>query len=247
MAAKKSKPNFTGDIKVEIPVKKIIGNRVHNFNPFFELKVGEGPDVDPDSMKFGLRWEFPAWRYRGENLKFPIRRVLLRNAPQIEAEKDWENVNFIIDSRLRFMSRTYSSKFSTLYFRPFVGQEFGKNIKSPVSEAEGKLLYRPLIGTTLNLIFPIQKAGIYDVSFEGEYARRWLLKREISFEEADGGAIQSLQIGRGPRDYLLTKFNLNFTKSFGTSLSYEYGRIPPSFKFVDNKLSLGLTYKIKLD
>jgi len=247
VAAKGNKPNFTGDVKVEIPFRKIIGNRVHNFNPFFELKVGEGPDVDPDTLKLGLNWEFPAWRYRGDDLQFPIRRILLKNAPQIEAEKDWDNVNFTVDSRFRFMSRTYSGKNVTFYFRPFIGQEFGKNINSPVAEAEGKILYRPLLGTTMNLIFPIHKAGIYDISFEGDYTRRWLLKREIYFEEADDNGFQPLRIGKGPRDYLSTKFNLNFTKSFGTTVSYEYGRVPPSFKMVNHKTSFGLTYKIKLD
>ncbi len=247
VASKGNKPNFTGDIKVEIPFRKIIGNRVHNFNPFFELKIGQGPDVDPDTMKLGLNWEFPAWRYRGDDLKFPIRRIILKNAPQIEADKDWDNVNFIIDSRLRFMSRTYSGKNVTFYFRPFIGQEFGKNINSPVSEIEGKILYRPLLGTTMNLIFPIQKGGIHNISFEGEYTRRWLLKRETYFEETDDNGVQPLQIGKGPRDYLLTKFNLNFTKSFGLTLSFENGRLPPSFKTVNQKVTFGLTYKIKLD
>jgi hypothetical protein len=226
IASKGNKPNFSADIKVEIPFRKIIGNRIHNFNPFFELKAGQGPDVDPDTMKLGLNWEFPAWRYGGDNLQLPIRRILLKNAPQIEAEKDWDNVNFVIDTRLRFVSRTYSSKNVTFYFRPFIGQEFGKNI---------------------NLVFPVQKAGIHDVSFEGEYTRRWLLRREIYFEKTDDNGLQPLQIGKGPRDYLLTKFNLNFTKSFGLSLSYENGRLPPSFKTVNQKISFGLTYKIKLE
>lgn len=247
IASKGSKPNFTADVKVEIPFRKIIGNRVHNFNPFFELKAGQGPDVDPDTMKLGLKWEFPAWRYGGDNLQFPIRRILLRNAPLIEANKDWKNVNFIVDTRLRFISRAYTGKNVTFYFRPFLGQEFGKNLNSPVSEAKGKTIYRPLLGTTMNLIFPIQKAGIYDISFEGEYTRRWLLRREIFFEKTDDNGLQPLQIGKGPRDYLLTKFNLDFTKSFGLSLSYENGRLPPSFKTVNQKVSLGLTYKIKLE
>jgi hypothetical protein len=247
VAAKKSKPAFTGDIKVEIPYKKIIGNRIHNFNPFFELKVGEGPEVDPDMMKLGLNWEFRLWRYRGDDLQVPIRRILLKNAPQIEADKEWDNVNFTIDSRFRFMSRTYSGKNTTFYFRPFIGQEFGKNIRSLVDEAEGKMIYRPLIGTTMNLIFPINKAGIYNISFEGDYTRRWLLKREVYFEETDDNGFQPLRIGKGPRDYLSTKFNLNFTKEFGTTISYEYGRVPPSFNMVNHKVSFGLTYKIKLE
>lgn len=247
VAATKSRPNFSGDIKVEIPVRRVIGDRIHEFNPFFELKVGHGPDVDPDSMKLGMNWEFPAWRYRGDDLQFPIRRIFLKNAPQLEAEKDWDNVNFVLDSRFRFMSRTYSGSHTTFYFRPFLGQEFGKNLNSPVAAAKGKMIYRPLIGTTMNLIFPIQRAGLYDFSIEGEYTRRWLMKREITFQEADGGAFQPLEIGKGPRDFLSTKFTLNFTKFLGGTLTYERGKIPPSFKMVNNKLTIGLTYKVKIE
>lgn len=247
IAATKSRPNFSGDFKIEIPIQRVIGDRIHEFNPFLDLKVGHGPDVDPDSMKLGLKWEFPIWRYRSNDLQFPIRRIFLKNAPQLEAEKDWDNVNFVVDSRFRFMSRTYSNKFTTFYFRPFLGQEFGKNLKSLVSEANGRLIYRPLVGSTMNLIFPIQKAGLYDFSIEGEYTRRWLMKREITFQEADGGLFQPLEIGKGPRDYLSTKFTLNFTKYLGGTLSFERGKVPPSFKMVNNKLTIGLTYKVKID
>jgi hypothetical protein len=98
----------------------------------------------------------------------------------------------------------------------------------------------------LNLIFPIQIEGLHDVSFEGEYTRRWLLKRESYFDKADDDGFQPILIGRGPRDYLLTKLSLNFTKAFGFGVSFENGRLPPSFKKVNQKVSFGLTYKIKL-
>jgi hypothetical protein len=102
-------------------------------------------------------------------------------------------------------------------------------------------------GLTLNLIFPINQAGLQDISFEGLYIRRWLLRREVGFEEGEDGLVQSRPIGKGPRDYLATKLSVNFSKSFGASVSYEYGRLPPSFKLVDHKVSIGLTYKVKLD
>lgn len=236
------------DVKVEIPFRKIIGDRVHIFNfPLFELKAGSSPQADPDSMNIGFSWEWPVWRYRGDDIETPIRRIIWRNAPKIESERDFDNSNFIWESRFRFMSRTYSAKHATLYFRPFIGQELGANINSPVKEAEGRFLYRPLAGTTLNLIFPIQAAGLQDISFEGAYIRRWPLRQEISFEEDDDGNLKTLSIGRSPRDHVTAKLNLGFTKAFGATISYEYGQLPPSFGLVDHKTSIGLTYKVKID
>jgi hypothetical protein len=235
------------DIKLEYPHRRIIGDRIHNFDPFFELKAAVGPDRDPDTMSFGLNWEWPVWRYRGDNLQAPIRRINWRNAPRIEAERDFENTNFIWESRFRFISRTYASKNATLYFRPFAGQELGANINSPIKEAREKLIYRLLTGTTLNLIFPIQSSGLQDISVEGSYIRRWPFRREVSFEEDDDGNLQTLRIGTRPRDHATVKLNIGFSKSFAGTISYEYGELPPSFKLVDHKMSIGLTYKIKVD
>ena len=235
------------DIKLEYPHRRVIGGRVHNFDPFFELKAATAEDADPDTMSFGLRWEFPAWRYRGDNLKAPIRRIIWRNSPKIEAERDFDNTNFIWESRFRFMSRTYTARHATLYFRPFAGQELGANIKSPVKEAEKRFIYRLMTGTTLNLIFPLHKRELDALSFEASYIRRWPLRREVSFEEDDDGNLQALPIGTSPRDHVDLKFNVNFTKAFGSTISYEFGELPPSFKRVDHKTTIGLTYKIKVD
>jgi len=234
------------DLKVEIPFHKIIRGRTHSFSPFFELKASTDPKADPDSMNFGLNWEWPVWRSR-DNLTAPIRRINWRNAPKVESDRSFDNTNFIWDSRLRFISRSYVGKKATFYFRPFLGQELGVNINSPVKDAEGKLLYRPLAGTTLTLIFPVNVAGLHELSFEGSYIRRWPLRREVSFEEDDDGNLKSISFGRSPRDYITAKFNINFSDAFGFTVGYEYGRLPPAFKLVDHKTTIGLTYKVKLD
>lgn len=240
---------FSGsvDTKIEIPIRKVIGERTHTFSFFYDLKASNNPKADPDSMNFGVNWEFPLWRYRGNNLQFPIRRIIWRNAPKIESERDFGNTNFIWESRFRFMSRTYEGKHTTFYFRPFMGHELGANINSPLKEAEHKFLYRLMTGTTLNLIFPIEVTGLNDISFEGSYIRRWPLRREVTFEEDDDGNPQPLRFGKGPHDYVSTKFNVNFTKAFGLTVGYEYGSLPPTYKLVDHKTTIGLTYKVKFD
>lgn len=235
------------DLKIELPFHKVIRNRTHSFSPFFELKASTDPKADPDSMNFGLNWEWPIWRHRGDNLKAPIRRITWRNAPKIESDRSFDNTNFIWESRFRFISRSYVGKHVTFYFRPFLGQELGVNINSPIKDAEGKLLYRPIAGTSLTLIFPVNAPGLHDLSLEGSYIRRWPLRREISFEEDEDGNLKTLSIGKAPRDHVTSKFNINFSESFGASISYEYGQLPPAFKLVDHKTTIGLTYKIKLD
>jgi hypothetical protein len=36
-----------------------------------------------------------------------------------------------------------------------------------------------------------------------------------------------------------------FSDALGISLKYQYGSLPPAFKFVDHSTSVGLTFKLK--
>lgn len=118
---------------------------------------------------------------------------------------------------------------------------------SPVAEAEHKFLYRALAGTTLNLTFPVQSAPLNDISIESSYIRRWPLRAEVTFEEDDDGNLQPVRINKAPRDYVTAKLTFGFTKHIGLSVGYEYGSLPPTFKLIDHKTTIGLTYKVKID
>lgn len=235
----------TVDIKIDYPVKKVIQNRVHSYGPFFELKASSDPGADPDSLEFGFNSRFPLWRYRGPNLSVPFRRLIWKNSPKIEAERDFGNVNFIHETRFTLLSKTYLTGATTYYFRPFAGLEIGKNFVNPLEEAEGQFIARPFAGSTFNVIFPLTRGPMQSVTFESSYIRRWPLRNEIKFEEDDEGNLKPVGIGTGPRDYATARLNFDFAKFYSAFVGYEYGSIPPSFKLVDHKMTVGLTFKAK--
>lgn len=235
----------TVDIKIDYPVKKVIQNRVHSYGPFFELKASTDPGADPDSLQFGFNSRFPLWRYRGPNLSVPFRRLIWRNSPKFEAERDFGNVNFIHETRFTLLSKTYLTRATTFYFRPFAGLEIGKNLVNPLEEAEGQFIARPFAGSTLNIIFPMTRGPMQSISFESSYIRRWPLRNEIKFEEDDDGTLSAVSIGTGPRDYATARLNFDFAKFYSAFVGYEYGSAPPSFKLVDHKMVIGLTFKAK--
>jgi hypothetical protein len=138
--------------------------------------------------------------------------------------------------------RTFGNN-NRIYFQPFIGFEVGRNIESPVKEAQNRGIARGTAGGSLylNLTPKADKA----LSFQIDYIRRFLLLREISFKEDDDKKLVPLTIGRGPRDYVKATLEYGFTDFLGTSLSYEYGRLPPNFQLVNSKYSFGLTYKFK--
>jgi hypothetical protein len=80
-------------------------------------------------------------------------------------------------------------------------------------------------------------------SFQLDYIRRFLLRRETTFTEDDNKNLVPLAVGRGPRDYLKGTFEYDFSDFTGVAINYEYGRLPPNFELVNHKFSFGLVYK----
>jgi hypothetical protein len=229
------------DVKVEYPFMRTYWGRVNYFGPSFDFKSSNDPKGDPDSMNLGF-W----WRARLLRLSVPFRYLNWRNSPKIEANRDFKNANFTWESRFSVLSKVWFTQYSKFFFQPFVGVEVGRNLRSPVPEAAHRFLSRPQLGTSANLIFPLGKPGLTEISLEASQIRRWPLQKEVSFKTDSAGALTPLPIGTSPRDYVTVKLNLVFLQGFGSTIGYEWGELPPSFNLVDHKLSIGLTYKAKV-
>lgn len=232
--------NGSADLKVKQPFFTDWWGTSHSVGPFFELKASTDPKADPDSLEFGVDWKSRVGRARG-----PLQGVFWINKGKVEAERDFDNANLVWDTTLRFALKPLQNKHAIFYMRPYFGFELGKNIRSPLAEAEGKGLARGIGGTSLNLFFPFDEEEKRGISLEAIYERRWLLKREVSFEEADDKTLRAVTFGTNPRDWAEAKLNFKFTKFFGTYIGYEYGEQPPSFKLVDHKMKMGLIFSAK--
>lgn len=208
----------------------------------FDLKASGDPEADPDSLNLGVEWQMDL---RGANDKGPLNYLFHNLYPKIEAERDFGNVNAVLDHNLKFGLRRPVPKTWAPVITPFIGQELGKNLQSPLDAAEGGSIYRLKAGTFLNLFFEPAMRGLRKIEVDAEYTRRWPLRRELYFEEDDEGALRLVEISKRPRDYVRANLNFMFRDDFGASVGYEYGELPPSFKLVDHKLKIGLVYKTK--
>src|SRR5205085_11664378 len=173
-------------------------------------------------------------------------RVFMDNTGKVEATHDFKNANAIWEFRLLRPIPPFGGENAYIYFEPFIGTELGGNIVSPVKAAENRFIARGLFGTTLNAAVvlgadaPIQKVG-----FEASYVRRLLLRDEVSFKADDKGVFTPLPIGTSPRDYVSTKLNFVLSPFLGTYIGYEWGQLPPSYKLVNHKLKVGLSFGYK--
>jgi hypothetical protein len=244
--ARRAKTAFTVDASVN---KRFLYNKdepEYFWQPFFNIKASTAAKADPNALNFGVNFENPSGRLPDNVLA--LKRLYFSEAAKFEADKDFKNVNFVGDFRLRLVSRHLNQ--GRVNIVPFFGMELGKNLKSPVAEAKGKLIARPLFGARLYYnLYTKEAAGGYQkaLAFETLYERRFLLKREVALDADDDGNFIGVPLTRAPRDYVKSSFVYDFAKNFGFKLNYEYGSLPPLFKLVDNKFSVGLVFKGKFD
>jgi hypothetical protein len=257
--ARGGKPQISADIKIDQPFLLNLGaepkagqdpatvhRKLIRVGPYFDLKASTAEDADADSLKFGGKFEVPfnISQKNHPSLHRALTSVQWLPAGGFEADRRFHNVNTIFSNTIRFIVPGNSDT-STVRVRvfPYIGFELGRNLKSPVKEAEDRGIARGVVGTAL--YFDHEFAGDKSLSFQVDYVRRFLLRREVSFEEDKDKKLVPLFLGRGPRDYLKTTLEYDFDKFTGFTLSYEYGRLPPNYELVDNKYSVGLVYKFK--
>jgi hypothetical protein len=243
-----SSPQVSADIKLETPFDT--RTFFQELGPYFNLKASTSKAADANSMNFGLklRHSFPVKvRLKPGTTELADKQPFLSGVvwdltPGFESDRRFDNVNVMFGNRFVFVPRTFGNT-NRIYLQPFIGFEVGRNIKSPVKEAEDRGIARGTVGGSLylNLMPKADKA----LTFQIDYIRRFLLLREIRFTEDDDKKLVPLPVGRGPRDHVKVTLEYGFTDFLGTALSYEYGRLPPNFQLVDHKYGFGLTYKFK--
>jgi len=204
--------------------------------PFFHLNASTDPDADPDRMEIG-------W-----TLRYISNAGYFDNKPKLESERDFDNTNFIYDVRFTFLphARPKGKGNVKFFLNPFLGGEFGKNLRSPLKAAQGDGIARLLAGADLRVAFWLHKDSDQpEINWSTTYVRRWLLSDELSFKTDKDGNLQLRQFGKSPRDYVSSKVSYSVSKFFDVFLEYEWGQEPPSYKFIDHRFRLGFAYKYK--
>lgn len=242
--AHKRKPGYTTEIKLQkyMPLGKWM------WTPFFKLNASTDVDADPDEMEAGLNFRYISLKHKS----------YFDNEFKLESERDFDNTNLVYGTRVTFLPHSIpkalrekkSGKIVThsamIFINPFIGGEFGKNLRSPLKAAEGDGIARLLAGTDLRLVFFIKKnEKAPDVEWATSYIRRWLLTDELGFKADDAGNLQLRTFGTSPRDHFASKFSVRMNKFFDIFTAYEWGQVPPSYKLVDHRFRLGFAYKFK--
>jgi len=242
--ASSQKFTYTADVKLSFPFKVVQFSRVNTFAPVFTYNASTDPKANPDTLNLGLDWSlFPV----RDLAPSPFTRLQLTNSPKLEGTHNLDAFNFVHSVRSTFLSRVARKGIATFYALPYVGQEIGTSISSPLVTAEGNLIARPFAGGDFNLVFDVNKGYLKNISLESYGVRRWLLRDEVDVDTDKSGKITAINSNTKPKDYVKNSLTFGLSDYWGLTLSHEYGRLPPIYKLLDNKMTVGLTYKVSLN
>lgn len=236
--AHKNKTSFSTEIKLQkyMPVS---ANWRHT--PFFKLNASTDPGADPDKMEAGWKFRYITGRFIG------IPGAYFDHSFKLESERDFGNTNLLYDTRFTLLPAAWPKGLTNqkVFINPYVGAELGKNVRSPLKAAEGDGIARLLTGVDVRIVFFLKDEDTPSINWTNSYVRRWPLTDELGFEKNDDGSLKLLTFGKGPRDYVSSKFSYRLSKFLEVFTAYEWGRVPPSYKLVDHRFRLGFAYKYK--
>ena len=238
--ARHGKAVKTIDLKLAIPIAVKVFQNGNILSPYVDLKTSSDKSADADSLNIG------AVLTSGVQIgkKGFFRSLVWDLDGHLEGNKNLKFINGVISNKLYFTTKVFEpcKTSCSLYIQPFLGYEFGRNLRTPVDEARGQKISRPIVGASAYLSFDIKKPLLDSISIQSNYTRRWSLTSEVGVDKDDDKYVPVFA-GRGPRDYVQNKIEFGFNDYFGFTINYEYGSLPPNFNFLDHKFSAGLTFK----
>jgi hypothetical protein len=130
------------------------------------------------------------------------------------------------------------------------GVEAGWNTRNEVSVSNGGPkgtggMFRGAPEATLTFSVP---AGLTlnRVVFISDYTARILARDEL-FQETRHVSTPVPELRAGTRHYINNSINFMFNDYAGINLAYEYGSLPPTFKFLNHRVTLGVLLQLKQD
>ena len=145
------------------------------------------------------------------------------------------------DGTLVLPSKRFGERnFATMDF--MAGFEGGHNYKHELNPKGLGNIWRPKFG--VNAYFVALAPKFFNrVNLSANYILRLPQTAEPFTQKVNGEKVTSLTTR--PRHHVDLDLGLMFAPSYGLSIGYRYGSLPPDFKFVDHKITVGFTLQLK--
>jgi hypothetical protein len=204
----------------------------------FTFASDAGSDIDPDSITASGTYQ--------KIFVFDSTKGIILNSDFLGGEFDKEgqtlNLTTELDGTLVLPSKHLGENtFATMDFMG--GFEAGHNYKNPLNTQGLGNFWRPKFGVNAYLVALAPPKIFNRINLSASYIVRLPQSAEPFTQKVSGSNITSLT--KKPRHHVDLDLGLMFAPSYGLTISYRYGSLPPDFKFVDHKVAIGFTLQLK--
>ena len=208
--------------------------------------------VDPDSFRVFLAYQYvlsAPTESKAEGIVF----TWLPGGGEFERKAN--NLNFIsspmLEFPLRLFPKTYTdSKQPIASLVPLVGAEFGENFTNAVTHDGLGGLFRGLLGVNAMLHFNPKLPGFQGIQVSSSYKIRLPAVAEVFTNTATNSAgkvVDVPSLSTKARNYVKSEIDFVLVKSLSFSITHEHGELPPAFRVIGNKVTIGLTYSLAVN
>jgi len=235
-AGRKAKPQYS--IESKFSYYKSL-KQYGSLGGLFTLDANEEPNIDPDSMKAALAYQYvrPFRSTPGAGLIFRSNVI----GGEFDRKNTVRNLLTGLDMTLVLPSVQLSeTTFAAVDFT--IGFEAGNNYRNKLERNGLGAFWRPKFGA--NAYFLALHTPVFErVSLNMNYEVRLPRSAEI-YSEMDGDN-EVFSLTRKPRHHIGTDLNFLFNPAYGITLQYRYGTEPPTFKLVRPNVKVGFVVQLQ--
>lgn len=169
-----------------------------------------------------------------------------------EFDRKADNVNFITAPSLDFPIRLFPNTIRATtqpmaILTVTLGIEAGHNFHNAVTPDSGRGIFRGVIGGNLLYRFNPKLPGFKGMELTSAYTLRLPAVDEIftSTTTVNGQSVDVPFLSSKARHYIKQELDFKLSDFFSLALKHEYGAIPPAFRMVDHKASVGITFSLR--
>jgi hypothetical protein len=244
-------PQYSIDTSVGLlfPLRPAATNDFGYLGFLAAVKTDKRPQADPDSYRlFGV-------------YQRAIRHAPLGPAQGVlftwlvaggEFERQANNINFIssplVEIPIRLRGEVNNKKTIIPVLVPEFGMELGTNLKNAVTPAGQGIIGRGVLGATLGVTVNPTLKLFQAVHLTSSYKVRLPATSEVftnTTTNTAGKVVDVPFLSTKPRHYIKNELGFTLWDPISFTITHEYGAIPPAFRLIDHKVSIGFVLTLQ--
>jgi hypothetical protein len=215
----------------------------------FSVATDNRPSADPDSFMVSglLQW------VANSNFSDRVQGVLLQwNFAGLEFDRQTTTRTFISSPVAEMPISLYPSPKSrkakehfSAALTPYAGLDIGTNLSNAINSGGSGLVLRGLMGSSFISTVTTKWKTLSQLQIVANYTVRLPATAEVftntHYISSTGKTISLPIYSTQARHHLTDELDITLQKPMVLTIKHEYGELPPGFRKVDNKISIGLT------